>query len=48
VKEAKQRMLNDTDNNMLSVGDAKIRLDTYVKELHEEIKTIYPTLRDNN
>jgi len=46
MKEAKQRMLNDEDNNELSIEDAKIRLNTYIKELHEEIKTIPDIIRE--
>ena len=46
MKEAKQRMLNDEDNNKLSIEDAKIRLNTYIKELHEEVKAIPEIIRE--
>ena len=45
LKEAKQRMLNDTEYNDLSDEDAKIRLNIYIKELNEEIKAISGILR---
>jgi Na+/phosphate symporter len=45
MKEAKQRMLNDKDSTELSDDDRK-SLNTYIEELHEEIKAIREIIRE--
>jgi hypothetical protein len=47
MKEAKQRMLNDKDGNELSDENRKIRLNTHIKELHDEVITISGVIRES-